>query len=359
MNLRNARRNRTAAIFGLTFALTVAAGLPGIVHGKDVVTRRSTATRPNGEIKKISRTEIVINTGLKLDKPETIPVNDVVQIEWDNQPGGLSGLRTAEAAGRHNEAAEGYEKLLQDPKITNDNLKTDLKYFALRARGKNALSGSKDDLEKAAANLEAFRTANPNSYHYFELTELLVDLHLTGKAYDKAIAAIEDLRTAPWKDVKLTSNVAEARVMLAQDKPAEAAKLYDAVLADAGTDASLRRLRIQAQMGKAAALQKTGKDEAALTALKQVVDDAEQSDGGVLAEAYVLQGDSYRALNQNKDALMAYLRVDILFPNETRHRAKALYYLSQLWASVNNPQRASEAKNRLLADFPDSSWATE
>lgn len=338
-------------------ALTAATACSDVVLARDIITRRSSATRLSGKITKISRTEVVINAGLRMDKPTSVPVNDIVQIEWDNQPGALSGLRSAESSGRYKDAAEGYEKLLKDGSISNENLKTDLRYFAARARAKMALAGSAEDMAKAVAALKAFRTANPETYHYYELTALMGELQLAGKSYDEALATFRELGKAKWKDVQLASRMSEARVLLAQNKPDDAQNIYKEVLNAIQSDATLRRLENQARLGKAAALQQANQHEAALTELKKVIESANAGESGVLAEAYLLQGDGYRALNRNKDALFAYLHVDLLFARETKYHPKALYYLSQLWAVMNQPRRAGDAKTRLQADYPDSEWA--
>ena len=74
----------------------------------------------------------------------------------------------------------------------------------------------------------------------------------------------------------------------------------------------------------------------------------------LLAEAYIKKGDCYQALGESKEALIAYLHVDVLFPSEPGLHAEALYHLSNLWGKVQKPERGTEARAVLQQQYPDS-----
>jgi len=332
--------------------------LVGSASAVDIITRKGEAKRLAGAIDSISKTEVVIKTGLNKDMPKTVPVNAIERIQWDGEPATLNGHRNQEAAGSLKQALAGYQKILNGGNITNDNLKTDLEYMVARVTGKMALAdpGKIDD---AVGRLEAFRRSHPNSYRHYDLLSLLGDLHLAAQAYDKAAEVYGELQQAPWKATQLSAKNSEARVLLAQGNTAEALTAYEAVLREVGNDPNLKTLNNQALLGKAACLQTQGQHDETLKVLDDVIASADVADSSVMAEAYLLRGDSYRELNRNKDALLAYLHVDVLFAGETKYHPKALFHLARLWQIVDQPGRAKDAKSRLQTDYPNSQWAKQ
>ena len=75
-----------------------------------------------------------------------------------------------------------------------------------------------------------------------------------------------------------------------------------------------------------------------------------------MAEAYLRQGDCYQEQQKIRDAVIAYLHVDVLFPTEKELHAEALYRLARLWAPAGRPDRAREASAKLNEIYPDSEW---
>ena len=73
--------------------------------------------------------------------------------------------------------------------------------------------------------------------------------------------------------------------------------------------------------------------------------------------AYVRQGDCLQAQNKTKEAILAYLHVPVLFSKEKALHAESLFRLSQLWGSVQKPERAADARAELERLYPDSEWA--
>ena len=61
--------------------------------------------------------------------------------------------------------------------------------------------------------------------------------------------------------------------------------------------------------------------------------------------------------NKPKDALMAYLHVDILFYGDSETHAESLYHLGKLWQVAKNQDRAAAAVNLLKQRYAGSVWA--
>jgi tetratricopeptide (TPR) repeat protein len=338
----------------LVFAAALAVCSAGFAA--DSILLKSSKKRLAGRIESVSKKAVVIKTGLRKDKTVSVPANDIARIDWDKTPPTLNAFLTAEANGHYKDALEGYDGFLKGGKIASEFVKTDLRFFIARATAKMAL-GDPTKVAAAVKTLEAFRKANPDSHHYYEMLALLGDLQIEAKSFDEAAKTFALLGKAPWKDVQLQGRCAEARVLVARNKPQQALSVYESVLAQATADPLMKPLKNQAGLGKAACLQETGKNDQALGVLRNVISGASAAETALLAEAYTLQGDSYRALGRSKEALLAYLHVDVLFARETKYHPKSLYYLSQLWAEVGKPVRAGSTKARLNAEYPNSEWA--
>jgi tetratricopeptide (TPR) repeat protein len=97
----------------------------------------------------------------------------------------------------------------------------------------------------------------------------------------------------------------------------------------------------------------------ALKLLGEVIAKAPADDVKVNAEAFLRQGDCLREQGNDKDALLAYLHVDVLFRSEKAIHAEALYRLSQLWDKVGQKARGEEARDLLRSEYESSEWARQ
>jgi outer membrane protein assembly factor BamD (BamD/ComL family) len=90
-----------------------------------------------------------------------------------------------------------------------------------------------------------------------------------------------------------------------------------------------------------------------------VIEKAPAEDYRVNAEAFLRQGDCLREQGNDVDAVLAYLRVHVLFASERSMHAEALYRLANLWEKVGNKPRADEARELLKSEYENSEWARQ
>ena len=102
--------------------------------------------------------------------------------------------------------------------------------------------------------------------------------------------------------------------------------------------------------------------------INQVIAGADEENTRLHAMAFLALGkcfDKLKNTNSNskdkekntKEALMNYLKVDVLYYSYPQYHAEALYHLVRLWKAVNRPDRAKEAKGLLQSRHPNSVWA--
>ncbi|MEX0716756.1 MAG: tetratricopeptide repeat protein [Planctomycetaceae bacterium] len=285
--------------------------------------------------------------------PVTVPVDDIARIEWEREPAAFKTARAAEASGKLAEALAQYEKELPN---TSGNAAIDTQFLIARATAKLALVDP-SRANDAIARLEAFRAAHPDNFRHFAALEHLGEVFLASGQFDKARAAFGELEKSSSPALRMGALNAKARVLQKEGKNDEALAAFDAVIQQpAESPAELSR-RHEAMLGRAKCLMAQAKYGEAVTALDTVIDDVAPTDTRNQATAYVLMGDSLRALDKEKDARLAYLHVDVLFQQERPQHAEALYHLARLWSALGDQERANDAAARLSKEHPQSEWA--
>ena len=319
----------------------------------DIVNRKGGETRAAGTITEVTKTQIVVkpSTG----EPVAVPANDVASVEWNDAPALMKLGKGDENNGKFSDALDKFQKAVEELKTGNELVKTDLEFQIARVTARMALTDP-DRRDEAVAKLTAFLKAHGDSFRFYEAQQWLGQVLLAKQEFEAARKAFEILAQAPWSDYKLSAQVNLGRVLITENKLDEATKAFDEAIAAATDSPADQARKYEAMVGKANSLIAQHKDAEALTALNDVVDHASPQDTSLQAEAYVLQGRCLQAENKTKEAVLAYLHVDVLFPRESAYHAEALYQLSKLWTAVQHPDRAAEAQAKLKGAYPNSEW---
>jgi tetratricopeptide (TPR) repeat protein len=318
----------------------------------DAIYRRGSNTPLSGDITSISRTEVVL-TGRTNKKDYHIPANEIERVRWESENPQVSQNRIEERNGQFDKAIAGYQTALKD--AASDNMRTDLEFHIARATAAKALK-DEDKFDDAITLLEKFRTAHSTNFRYFEALRLLAQVAMAKGDIEKGNTALQAMAEAPWTDFKMETDILKAKVALAHDDVGAALKALDSVISVAPGTAAEKSRRYEALLTKASCLQKQMKYQQATDVLTGILDEAADEDTKTLAETCIRLGDCYQAGGRTKEAILAYLRVDILFPKEKKQHAESLYYLSRLFAQDGKPDKASDAAARLQEHYPRSPW---
>ena len=310
-------------------------------------------------VETITRNEIVVSvpTGAR-----TIPASDIESIVY----GGAEGLQRAQvdvANGKYKEASEQLDQL--DPaNFDRDVVREELAYLKAICLAKITLSGQSDsedsggakDPAAAASEMIDFLKKHPNSYHYYEANEIVGDLAMSIGRYDKADEFYKKLTESPSPDVKARANLLRGRALQIEGKYDEALSAYDALLKAGLTGKLGEQEMLEARIGRTYSLAGSGKVAETITTLQEVIAKADDDDTELLARAYNALGNCYRKQKDSKQALWAYLRVDMLYRTVPDAHAEALYNLAVLWAEAKHNDRAREARDYLHQHYPFSRW---
>jgi tetratricopeptide (TPR) repeat protein len=313
----------------------------------------------NGDVQNVGRNEIAFRrVGGEV---MNIPVNQVVSIRFGDEPPQLQLVRSPILEGNFEAAQRALANEAVNPERINARLevKQEIQYFQALVDARLALAGN-GDAAAAAQRMQNFLQANPGTWRYYEANELLGQLLLSTGQAAQAVRHFQVLEEAPWTDYKMRGGIARGWALVEQAQPdwSAAAQAFDSVLALAGNSADklVVEQKLHAQVGKARCLAEQGQIEAAEKMLHEVVQQASPEQIRLMAAAYLALGHAYRKAGKTKDALLAFLHVDLLF-NLPQYHAEALYHLGKLWSELNRPDRALEAQRLLQEKYQGSRWA--
>ena len=329
--------NFRIAFFAL-LALVAAFATSSSFAADSVKTARMTYV---GTIKSTSPTEIEFE---RTGSTANIPVNEVLNIvRLDGEPREVSAARAHAAAGRFNDAAEALAKV-KPADLKRDVTKAEFDFLKAYVAARTALAGT-GDVAKAGSAMVGFVKNHPNSFHVLQANELIGDLLVAGGNYAAAAGYYEKLAAAPWPAYQMRAKVLLGKAKLAEGKTEEAKALFQSVVdADAkGADATT----VAADLGIARCLAAEKKYEEAIAAARKVIAAVDPENTPVSAQAYNTLGTALAAAGKKRDAVMAFLHVDVLYFNSPDDHAEALENLAELWTELNRPERATKVKQVL------------
>ena len=310
----------------------------------------------SGIVITMSPTEITINVR---GTDQKISVRDIKRLTFADDPRELAAGRDHILNGDLPAGCDQLKKV--DPAaITRDFVKQDLDFYLAYCQAKLALSGG-GDKEAATQSLMNYARSASKNYHFISAAELLGDLAVELEKYDEAARfygyLAKTAREASWPDFALQVAAMEARVLEAQGKFPEALQKYDAILAANINSPEASRQKSFASVGKAGVYAETNQPEEGIKIVDDIVQANDSQDTELFGRAYNAQGRCLIKMNKPKEALLAFLRVDLLFNQHPDIHAEALHYLSKLWTGTNKSDRAAAAHNVLAQRYAGSRWA--
>jgi tetratricopeptide (TPR) repeat protein len=315
--------------------------------------RTTSGTAEAGEITATSPVEITLDKG-SAGKSE-VPVNRVRSVVLGDEPSELTQARINSRNGGFTTALERLERI-DRTKISRDIVREDIEFYEAYCAAQLALGGN-GDITDAGRQLNEFVREHPKSFHYLEAVETMGDLLMVNDKFAAAQRQYAEIAKAPWPDYKMRASVLLGRTLAAQGKHDLAIKEFDAVLTASGKDAAAKEQKLSASLGKAVSLAEADQLDQAVALIEQMIVDTDPEQKDLQARAYNALGDSYQRAGRNKDALLAYLHVDVLYSTVPDAHAEALSHLATLWDAVGQSARARAARQTLEQQYRGSRWA--
>ncbi|HEX5471986.1 MAG TPA: hypothetical protein VFW73_08870 [Lacipirellulaceae bacterium] len=308
-----------------------------------------------GEVASTTPLEVTVSKGAAGN--QTVAVDQIRLIQFEGEPSELSQARVQAGNGAYAKALQLLDKI-EVSRVQRDLIKQDIEFFKAYCAAKLALNGEGQILE-AGRQLNTFVREHPNSFHYLDAAAVMGDLLMADGRFEAAEKQYAELSKTPWPDYKMRADVSVGRTLQAQNKHVAAIQKFDAALALADDSADAQTQKLEATLGKAVSLAATGKADQAIGTIEKVIRDADPQQKDLQARAHLALGKCLEKAGRTKEALWAYLYVDIIYNTVPEVHAEALARLVPLWKAVGQDERSRETRESLQQRYPNSRWAKE
>jgi len=305
----------------------------------------------NGKIIERTRDKVVIEVR---GTNQSFQTNEIARVVFEGEPKQLASVKDYVSQGQIDQAIEEFKKIVPAD-IKTDEVKQDYQFFKCYITAMNALRG-KGDAAGASKIMLEWATENKTSHHFYAASEKLGELAMASGTPAQAAKFFNVLSGSPFAELKIKGDYLSGKALLSNKQVPEAkAKFLLATESKLSDPASLKL----AKLASVAAIRcdaAVGKSEQAIQALDKMVDEGDSTDGELYAEIYNAMGGILRTAGNNEEAVLAFLKTDLLYSSQIDAHAEALFQLAQLWPLVGDNQRATDAKSRLAKLYPTSMW---
>ena len=335
------------ALIGLLAAPAARADVVHLIAGTTFKQGQGGAVR--GQVTAESPTEVVVSLGAS---SISVPTDQIESIEYQGQPAAMLLGQTNADAGRAAEAIGHYQKAAAEaggkPFVVEA-----AKFGEARLLAELALT-EPERVKEATTKLAAFLQAYPRGRHVLAARDALAHVQMHAEDFKGAEATIAELAKLPAGADR--ASLLKARLLLRQGDAKAAGADLDRLIAAAPAGSPQQ---VELKLVKAETLIASSKYDEAESLVREVIAAAPAEDAAVQSKAYNTLGDCLSAASKPKDALLAFLHVDLLYAKDKEEHPRALRRIEQLFRKLGQLPRADEYGQRLKQDYPNSPWARQ
>ena len=304
-----------------------------------------------GKIVEKSRDRVVIEVR---GNNQNFPSNEVLRVLYEGEPPTLSRTKDLVAQGQLEQAVEEFKKI-DAASLPSEDMKQDYQFLRGYIAGTLAIKG-KGDPKNALGLMTNWVKDNAQSYQFYPAAEVMGDLAVAAGTPDQAAKYYGGLAAAPFPELKTKGSFLQGKALMASKQNSDAKSKFQAVLEAKLSDVVSLKYQKMAKIGIIQCDALEGKATEAIGELEKMVDEGDSTDGELFAELYNTLGSMLSAAGRNEEAVLSYLKTDLLYGAQSEPHAEALYRLAQLWTKMGSAQRAADAKQKLEKLYPTSAW---
>ena len=290
-------------------------------------------------------------------QPQQISIVDIKAVKFSGEPAEFARARNRLQGGQFDDALTELQKV--NPATLTEFQKTEFAYLNAVADVKKSLRDGTLPLRDAAKSVNQFLQTYPNSFHFFEMTDLFGWLAFHSGEFAAAEKAFQPLTNSTVPPFILAGHLGLARTALEQAKWDEAQTQLAAIAAQDANDNQSQEIKLIAKCLSARVLAEQKQIPQAIALLEDIIKSESDDRTRVFANVYNSLGLVHMQAGDAKSALLAFLHTDQLYANEADPHAEALYYLTGLWTQLNQTDRANRAKQTLGQQYRNSLWASK
>ncbi len=304
-----------------------------------------------GTIDKISANGIVMASG------KTIPAPNIDYVRFNRELPQMSGARGLMKKGDYAQARIQLNAIAEPTRLA---MIEEIAFRKALCLVHMAMPLDADAKMTAAREMLNFTKNHSNSFHFYEANKSLGDVLVAAGKSSAAITYYKILANSRWPAYQMQGKLAMADLLYLGNKFADAKTVYQSIMDIKAADSVAQAFRMQGRLGYAACLAAMSEPKKALEITQEVIKNADPAAEQLHARAYNTLGKCYLKSGSEgaaKQALRAFLIVDIVYGAYADEHAESLYYLQGIWTKAGDRGNGNEARTRLLQQYPASTWA--
>lgn len=336
----------------LLFAACGVVGWNSNADAQDSIRQRFDKKNISCKVTSVSAEEVAYESNGKAEK---LPAFKVRMVLFGLEPRDFGEAKKDILEAKYKDALTAILNVSADSAA--DSIKQDIAFYRAYCEVQLAMRGEQGTLDGATDSLVKFIADHPTSYHHFEAIELLGDLYFRRGLYKESEEQYQLLASSPWQELKHISQVKVGRAAELQGKIQEAVAAYTAASGvETGTDEG-RALVLAGKVGLARCEALNGNFEKGIQDLNQMIATESSSNQSLFGQIYTALGTCYVKADRPKDAVLAYLHVDLLYYQDSEYHAEALYNLILLFDKLGKVAEKSDCTDKLKTSYATSPWA--
>jgi tetratricopeptide (TPR) repeat protein len=348
-----------AAVLVLLLVCSAAGPAPArAAGGEDDVALLDGSSLKNVTVLQAHHDEVRVDTDGDGQADRNVPAGSIVDITYGDEPLALKQGRFHLDSGNHNKARAEFREALEEKEARAFWLVPAARYAIAESLRRDP-EGGREALERALAEYQTIIEDHPRSRRVPYAIRGIGRVKLAMGDAAEAQTQFEKLAGGRYGSIwTLRGKLGKARALSARDRAEQGLALAQQVI-EAAREPGLFDVRSEAEDVRTELLFNAGRYEQVRKIYRQMAEAAPETNPGVKARAYNRIGDAYLAENKVKEAVFAYLRVRVLYPDKKEQLAHALYGAARCFTSMKKSREASELIYLLQQNHPDSIWTAK
>jgi len=251
---------------------------------------------------------------------------------------------------------ETLDKMKDDP--AGQKWQPEADYLRAAVNAQLSLSGGSVTAQDAGKQVNQFLVTHPESYLKFPAMEQLGKLLFAFGRMKNASQSFEQLTQSGWPRLQRIGSYWQGLSQRELGNFEGAIGLFKQLGAIQAGDPELETWQLMAACQVARCEGESGDTDAAVAKLRKIIKEQNPDNARLFATAFNSLGALYMKQNKLKEARTEFLKTELLYPTAVNEHAEALYYLTKIWAELNENDRAIQARETLKNLYANSWWVT-